>query len=68
VYFTGIDGDDVARQAVVRFAPAQESLNTAVGDTNGVGVVHVPVEHMPVERRLEELDAAWAARATHPFI
>jgi hypothetical protein len=67
VYFTRIDRDDIARCAVVRLTSAPESLNTALGDTNRVGVVHVSVEHVPVERRLEQLDAAWAPRAVHPF-
>jgi hypothetical protein len=68
VYFTRIDRDDITRCAVVRLTSAPESLNTALGDTNRVGIVHVSIEHMPVERRLEELDAVWAARAAHPFV
>ena len=67
MYLAGVDGNDMAGRAVVRGTAAPESLDPPAREANCVGLMHVTVEHVPLELRLEKLHAVSAGRAVYPF-
>jgi hypothetical protein len=68
VHFTWIDGNDIARRAVVRLAMTPESLDSASRDANRIRIMHVTVVHMSLECRLEKVHTSNTTRAMDPFV